>query len=46
MYNNHMETKYTAKEITEFSEFCKRHGIRFNTTLEMRAALDQYFIKD
>ena len=38
-----MKTQYSIREITEFSEFCKRHDISFNTLDEYRAGLDQYF---
>lgn len=38
-----MFKQYTAGELAEFSAFCRAHGITFGSTLEMRAALDQYF---
>ncbi len=45
-YNHYMETNYTSAQWAEFLEFCERHVIRFNTTLEMRAAIGQYFLGD
>jgi hypothetical protein len=41
-----MTTQYRAREIKEFAEFCKRHGIRFNNMVEYYSAIAQYFKKD
>lgn len=41
-----MFKQYTVGELAEFAGFCKAHGITFGSTLEMRAALDQYFLDD
>ena len=40
-----MRTQFTAKEVTQFSTFCKRHGLRFATMAEYLAAIAQYFKK-
>ena len=41
-----MHTKYTTEQQAEFSAFCARHDMRFNTLFEFHAAIDQYFTKD
>ena len=38
-----IKEKYTVKELAKFSSFCKRHDLHFNTLLEFRGAIDQYF---
>lgn len=34
---------YTNEMIAEFAEFSKRHGFQYNTVIEYRSALIQYF---
>jgi hypothetical protein len=38
-----METNYTTEQLKEFSDFCARHGLRFNSMVEYQAAINQYF---
>jgi len=37
---------YTQKQIAEFAEFCKRHGLTFANMAEYNGALAQYFSED
>jgi len=39
-----MKQSYTTKQIAEFAEFCKRHGITFNNLIEYNSAIEQYFL--
>jgi len=38
-----MKQSYTQKQIAEFAEFCKRHGITFNNLIEYNSAIEQYY---
>ncbi len=40
-----MRTQFTAREVTEFSTFAKRHNMRFATMTEYLSAIAQYFKK-
>jgi hypothetical protein len=40
-----MRTQFTAREVTEFTTFAKRHGMRFNNMTEYLSAIAQYFKK-
>jgi hypothetical protein len=42
----HMNTKYTKKQIAEFTKFCLRHELKFATIAEYNGAITQYFLKD
>jgi hypothetical protein len=39
-----MKQSYTQKQIAEFAQFCKRHGITFNNLVEYNSAIEQYFL--
>jgi hypothetical protein len=38
--------RYTTKQIAEFAQFCKRHGLTFATLVEYNSALAQYFTEE
>lgn len=40
-----MRTQFTAREVTQFHAFAKRHGLRFANMTEYLAAIAQYFKK-
>ena len=43
--NTKMRTQFTAREVTEFQAFAKRHGMRFANMTEYLSAIAQYFKK-
>ena len=39
----HMETRYTRKQLQKFHKFCLRHGLKFATMAEYQGAIEQFF---